>query len=101
MAVIAVTEQQISLSAAYRIRARVIERFGDPVYKRIDAAANTAQKNVLKNLSPEAVKAETLAGSVRPTGRSWLLPSSSASSGPTRTETSPRTTMPRGLTRPR
>ena len=37
-------------------------RFGDPVYKRIDAVANTAQKNVLKNLSPEAVKAETLAG---------------------------------------
>jgi phosphoglucomutase len=38
------------------------ERFGSPVYKRIDAKANTAQKNVLKNLSPEAVKAETLAG---------------------------------------
>lgn len=38
------------------------ERFGDPVYKRIDAKANTAQKNVLKNLSPEAVKAESLAG---------------------------------------
>jgi len=38
------------------------ERFGSPVYKRIDAKANTVQKNVLKNLSPEAVKAETLAG---------------------------------------
>ncbi len=38
------------------------ERFGAPVYKRIDAAANAAQKNVLKNLSPEAVKAQTLAG---------------------------------------
>jgi phosphoglucomutase len=38
------------------------ERFGAPVYKRIDAVANTAQKNVLKNLSPDDVKAETLAG---------------------------------------
>jgi phosphoglucomutase len=38
------------------------QRFGDPVYKRIDAKANSAQKNVLKNLSPEDVKAETLAG---------------------------------------
>jgi len=31
MLVIAITEQQISLAAAYRIRSRVIERFGDPV----------------------------------------------------------------------
>lgn len=31
MLVIAVTEQQISLAAAYRIRARIIERFGDRV----------------------------------------------------------------------
>jgi phosphoglucomutase len=38
------------------------ERFGNPIYKRIDAKANTAQKNVLRNLSPEAVKAESLAG---------------------------------------
>ncbi len=38
------------------------ERFGAPVYKRIDAAANAAQKSILKNLSPEAVKAQTLAG---------------------------------------
>ncbi len=37
-------------------------RFGNPVYKRIDAKANSAQKNVLKTLSPEAVQAETLAG---------------------------------------
>ncbi len=37
-------------------------RFGAPVYKRIDAKANSAQKNVLKNLTPEAVKAEMLAG---------------------------------------
>jgi phosphoglucomutase len=37
-------------------------KFGAPAYKRIDAKANAAQKNVLKTLSPEAVKAESLAG---------------------------------------
>jgi DNA-3-methyladenine glycosylase II len=31
MLVVAITEQQISLAAAYRIRMRLIERFGDPV----------------------------------------------------------------------
>jgi DNA-3-methyladenine glycosylase II len=31
MAVIAITEQQISLAAAYRIRSRLIERFGEPI----------------------------------------------------------------------
>lgn len=34
MLVIAITEQQISLAAAYRIRTRIIERFGDPVKDR-------------------------------------------------------------------
>ncbi len=38
------------------------KQFGSPVYKRIDAVANGAQKNVLKNLSPDDVKAESLAG---------------------------------------
>jgi phosphoglucomutase len=38
------------------------ERFGSPRYKRIDAVANSAQKNVLKNLAPEDVRAEKLAG---------------------------------------
>ena len=37
-------------------------RFGSPVYKRVDAPANGAQKSVLKGLSPEAVKATSLAG---------------------------------------
>ena len=37
-------------------------RFGAPVYQRIDAPANPAQKNVLKILSPEDVRAEKLAG---------------------------------------
>jgi phosphoglucomutase len=38
------------------------EKFGAPVYQRIDAKANPAQKNVLKNLAPEDVDADTLAG---------------------------------------
>jgi len=38
------------------------ERFGSPVYERLDAPANPAQKNVLKDLSPEYVGASTLAG---------------------------------------
>jgi phosphoglucomutase len=55
-------------------------RFGDPVYKRIDAKANTAQKNVLKNLSPEAVKAESLAGE-KITARLTKAPANGASIG--------------------
>jgi phosphoglucomutase len=35
---------------------------GNPLYTRIDAPATPAQKNALKKLSPEAVKAATLAG---------------------------------------
>ncbi len=38
------------------------DRFGSPVYERIDAPATAAQKLVLKNLSPQQVTAETLAG---------------------------------------
>jgi phosphoglucomutase len=38
------------------------ERFGNPFYERMDAAANPAQKAVLKNLSPEDVEASSLAG---------------------------------------
>jgi phosphoglucomutase len=37
-------------------------KFGAPVYRRIDAKANLEQRNVLKNLSPDDVKADTLAG---------------------------------------
>lgn len=36
--------------------------FGSPVYERMDAPANSAQKNALKNLSPEDVTATELAG---------------------------------------
>jgi len=38
------------------------ERFGDPLYERIDAPATAQQKATLKSLSPEHVKASTLAG---------------------------------------
>ena len=38
------------------------ERFGAPVYRRIDAAATPAQKAVLSKLSPEQVPATELAG---------------------------------------
>jgi phosphoglucomutase len=38
------------------------ERFGSPVYERIDAAATPEQKRALKSLTPEAVTAEKLAG---------------------------------------
>lgn len=38
------------------------ERFGAPVYQRIDAPATSEQKAVLQKLSPEQVKATKLAG---------------------------------------
>ncbi len=37
-------------------------QFGTPYYTRLDAPATPAQKEILKRLSPEAVKATTLAG---------------------------------------
>jgi len=37
-------------------------KFGDPVYERMDAVANAAQKAVLADLAPENVQAETLGG---------------------------------------
>ena len=37
-------------------------QFGSPVYERMDAPANHAQKAALKNLSPDDVTATTLAG---------------------------------------
>ena len=45
--------------AAY---AALTERFGAPVYRRIDAPATPAQKAVLAQLSPEQVPATELAG---------------------------------------
>jgi len=36
--------------------------FGEPVYDRVEAPANTAQKEMLKKLSPQQVKSTVLAG---------------------------------------
>ncbi len=38
------------------------EKFGSPVYERIDAPATIDQKKILANLSPDMVKATSLAG---------------------------------------
>jgi phosphoglucomutase len=38
------------------------EKFGTPVYERIDAPATPAQKEILLKLSPDQVKAHELAG---------------------------------------
>jgi phosphoglucomutase len=38
------------------------KQFGSPVYERSDAPADPAQKNTLKNLSPEMVEATEMAG---------------------------------------
>lgn len=40
----------------------LVEKYGNPVYKRIDAAASKEQKAILSNLSAEKVEAKTLAG---------------------------------------
>jgi phosphoglucomutase len=42
--------------------ANLTREFGDPIYERIDAPANAAQKATLARLSPEQVKATQLAG---------------------------------------
>ncbi|MFF3825922.1 phosphoglucomutase (alpha-D-glucose-1,6-bisphosphate-dependent) [Streptomyces griseus] len=42
--------------------ARLIDRFGDPAYARVDAPATREEKAVLAKLSPQQVKADTLAG---------------------------------------
>ncbi|MCC7536852.1 MAG: alpha-D-glucose phosphate-specific phosphoglucomutase [Deltaproteobacteria bacterium] len=42
--------------------ADLANRFGEPIYERIDAAATKAQKSVLGKLAPENVEASTLAG---------------------------------------
>ena len=41
---------------------KLTEQFGDPVYSRSDAPASPEQKAVLKDLSPDLVKADELAG---------------------------------------
>ncbi len=56
------------------------EKYGAPVYERIDAAANAAQKSVLSRLSPEQVRAEFLAGDPI-TARLTKAPSNNADIG--------------------
>ncbi|MFH9296666.1 phosphoglucomutase (alpha-D-glucose-1,6-bisphosphate-dependent) [Streptomyces sp. NPDC017520] len=41
---------------------RLTSRFGDPAYARVDAPATREEKAVLARLSPQQVKADTLAG---------------------------------------
>lgn len=41
---------------------KLVERFGNPVYERIDAPANSEQKAVLNDLSPDQITKTTLAG---------------------------------------
>jgi phosphoglucomutase len=41
---------------------QLTKRYGAPVFVRIDAPANAAQKSLLKTLSPDQVSASTLAG---------------------------------------
>lgn len=40
------------------------EQFGAPVYERLDAPANREQKAILKNLTPDMIKADSMAGEV-------------------------------------
>lgn len=40
----------------------LIHKFGEPVYGRLDAPASVEQKTALKNLQPEDIKTDTLAG---------------------------------------
>ena len=56
------------------------ERYGAPVYTRIDAPATPAQKKALKALSPDAVRGQTLAGDLI-TGRLTRAPHNGADLG--------------------
>ncbi|CNK15212.1 TPA: alpha-D-glucose phosphate-specific phosphoglucomutase [Yersinia enterocolitica] len=56
------------------------QRFGAPSYNRIQAPATQAQKNALSKLSPEMVKASTLAGDAI-TARLTTAPGNGASIG--------------------
>ena len=40
----------------------IVSRLGEPSYARIDAPASAERRKLLKNLSPDDVKASTLAG---------------------------------------
>jgi phosphoglucomutase len=59
---------------------RLEQEHGAPVYQRIDAAATPAQKTTLARLSPDAVRADTLAGD-RITARLTAAPGNGAPIG--------------------
>jgi len=44
------------------IYGEIVRDFGEPIYERLDAPATPQQKEVLKNLSRDMIKASTLAG---------------------------------------
>jgi phosphoglucomutase len=62
------------------------ERFGAPVYRRIDAAATPAQKAILARLSPDQVSATELAGEAV-TGILTTAPGNGAAIGGLKVET--------------
>jgi phosphoglucomutase len=45
-----------------QVYGELTERFGDPIYERLDAPATPAQKVAFKKLTPEMVSADQLAG---------------------------------------
>jgi phosphoglucomutase len=62
MCLLAAEMQARSGKDAGEIYRGITERFGAPVYERIDAPATPEQKARLSKLSPEQVKAKELAG---------------------------------------
>jgi len=42
--------------------AALVRRFGDPLYERLDIAADASRRNLLKKLSPEQIATDDLAG---------------------------------------
>ena len=46
----------------FQMYQELTRQFGNPIYQRMDAPADSEQKKILSNLSPEDVKAEKLAG---------------------------------------
>lgn len=62
MALLAAEILAVTGKDPYQYYLSLVEELGQPFYGRIDAVANLAQKKVLSGLSPEDVKADTLAG---------------------------------------
>ena len=56
------------------------DQFGSPVYERIDASATLPEKEVLKNLNPEMIQEELLAGE-KITAKITQAPGNNASIG--------------------